>query len=144
MSAVGARRRERCAATWASPSRIAIGTVRTGAGILVDDYPGNPRVDDTRPGKHPRGQGGSAFDSGAGPPRARRRASVREDGDYELPSLTLLDTPPLEHAKIDEEALKRSASLLEQKLADFGVEGKVVEVQPGPVVTMYKFEPASG
>jgi S-DNA-T family DNA segregation ATPase FtsK/SpoIIIE len=61
-----------------------------------------------------------------------------------LPPLALLDTPPLEHAKIDEEALKRSASLLEQKLADFGVEGKVVEVQPGPVVTMYKFEPASG
>ena len=50
----------------------------------------------------------------------------------------------MEHTKIDEEALKRSASLLEQKLADFGVEGKVVEVQPGPVVTMYKFEPASG
>ena len=55
-----------------------------------------------------------------------------------------MDTPPLEHTKIDEEALKRNASLLEQKLADFGVEGKVVEVQPGPVVTMFKFEPASG
>ena len=50
----------------------------------------------------------------------------------------------MEHTKIDEEALKRNASLLEQKLADFGVEGKVVEVQPGPVVTMFKFEPASG
>jgi S-DNA-T family DNA segregation ATPase FtsK/SpoIIIE len=68
----------------------------------------------------------------------------RERGAYQLPSLTLLDTPPLEHARIDEEELKRSASLLEQKLGDFGVEGKVVEVQPGPVVTMYKFEPASG
>ena len=61
-----------------------------------------------------------------------------------MPPLSLFDTPPLEHAKIDEEALKRNASLLEQKLADFGVEGKVVEVQPGPVVTMFKFEPASG
>jgi S-DNA-T family DNA segregation ATPase FtsK/SpoIIIE len=69
---------------------------------------------------------------------------VRERGDYQLPSLTLLDTPPLEHAKIDELELKHRASLLEQKLADFGVEGKVIEVQPGPVVTMYKFEPASG
>ena len=41
-------------------------------------------------------------------------------------------------------ALERSARVLEQKLADFGVEGRVVEVQPGPVVTMYKFEPGSG
>ena len=40
--------------------------------------------------------------------------------------------------------LERSARVLEQKLADFGVEGRVVEVQPGPVVTMYKFEPGSG
>jgi DNA segregation ATPase FtsK/SpoIIIE, S-DNA-T family len=69
---------------------------------------------------------------------------LMERGAYSLPPLALLDTPPLEHSRIDEEALKRSASLLEQKLADFGVEGKVVEVQPGPVVTMYKFEPASG
>jgi S-DNA-T family DNA segregation ATPase FtsK/SpoIIIE len=69
---------------------------------------------------------------------------VRERGHYQLPSLTLLDTPPSEHAKIDELELKHRASLLEQKLGDFGVEGKVVEVQPGPVVTMYKFEPASG
>src|SRR6185295_474063 len=40
--------------------------------------------------------------------------------------------------------LLENASILEQKLKDFGVEGKVVEVQPGPVVTMYEFEPASG
>jgi S-DNA-T family DNA segregation ATPase FtsK/SpoIIIE len=69
---------------------------------------------------------------------------VRERGDYQLPSLTSLDTPPMEHTKVDEDEVQRSASLLEQKLADFGVQGKVVEVQPGPVVTMYKFEPASG
>jgi DNA segregation ATPase FtsK/SpoIIIE-like protein len=65
-------------------------------------------------------------------------------GRGELPPLSLLDTPPSEHTKVDEAAIERSARLLEQKLADFGVEGKVVEVQPGPVVTMYKFEPASG
>jgi len=79
-------------------------------------------------------------------PKAERAADTRPmtSGYYQLPPLSLLDTPPLEHTKIDEEALKRNASLLEQKLADFGVEGKVVEVQPGPVVTMFKFEPASG
>ena len=65
-------------------------------------------------------------------------------GGYELPALSILDMPPAEHAQVDESALERSARALEQKLADFGVEGRVVEVQPGPVVTMYKFEPGSG
>ncbi len=68
----------------------------------------------------------------------------RSKGGYKLPSLSLLDVPPAEHAQVDEEQLERSARVLEQKLADFGVEGSVVEVQPGPVVTMYKFEPGSG
>ena len=65
-------------------------------------------------------------------------------GAYKIPPLTLLDVPPLEHDQIDEAQLERSARMLELKLADFGVEGKVVEVQPGPVVSMYKLEPGSG
>jgi DNA segregation ATPase FtsK/SpoIIIE, S-DNA-T family len=68
----------------------------------------------------------------------------RAKGGFQLPALSLLDVPPAEHAQVDEAALERSARVLEQKLADFGVEGRVVEVQPGPVVTMYKFEPGSG
>ena len=51
---------------------------------------------------------------------------------------------PLEHSQIDEARSSAVPACLEQKLADFGVEGRVVEVQPGPVVTMYKFEPGSG
>ena len=79
--------------------------------------------------------------------RTRDKKSMRPErakGGYEVPPLSLLDMPPAEHAKVDEAALERSARVLEQKLADFGVEGRVVEVQPGPVVTMYKFEPGSG
>jgi len=72
------------------------------------------------------------------------KASVRGKDGYKLPPVALLDTPPLEHAQVDEAALERSARVLEQKLGDFGVEGRVVEVQPGPVVTMYKLEPGSG
>jgi DNA segregation ATPase FtsK/SpoIIIE, S-DNA-T family len=72
------------------------------------------------------------------------KAVSRSKGGFKLPPVALLDTPPLEHAQIDEAALERSARVLEQKLADFGVEGRVVEVQPGPVVTMYKLEPGSG
>ena len=68
----------------------------------------------------------------------------RQKGAYKLPPQSLLDLPPAEHAQVDEGQLERSARVLEQKLADFGVEGRVVEVQPGPVVTMYKFEPGSG
>ncbi len=69
---------------------------------------------------------------------------AKVDGNYKLPPLELLDNPPLEHAKIDEAALEQSARLLEQKLSGFGVQGQVVEVQPGPVVTMYKVEPGEG
>jgi S-DNA-T family DNA segregation ATPase FtsK/SpoIIIE len=72
------------------------------------------------------------------------KASARGKGGFKLPPISLLDTPPLEHSQVDEAALERSARVLEQKLADFGVDGRVVEVQPGPVVTMYKLEPGSG
>src|SRR5712691_2454565 len=68
----------------------------------------------------------------------------RVKGGSRLPRLDLLDTPPLEKAKVDEAALERSARVLEQKLAGFGVRGQVVEVQPGPVVAMYKLEPGEG
>ncbi|HVN64661.1 MAG TPA: DNA translocase FtsK, partial [Candidatus Binataceae bacterium] len=68
----------------------------------------------------------------------------RQKGSYKLPPQSILDLPPAQHTQVDEEQLERSARILEQKLADFGVEGRVVEVQPGPVVTMYKFEPGSG
>ena len=71
-------------------------------------------------------------------------AKPRQKGAFKLPPQSLLDLPPAEHAQVDEGQLERSARVLEQKLADFGVEGRVVEVQPGPVVTMYKFEPGSG
>jgi S-DNA-T family DNA segregation ATPase FtsK/SpoIIIE len=46
--------------------------------------------------------------------------------------------------RIDEEALIASSRILQSKLADFGVEGKVVAVRPGPVITTFEFEPAAG
>jgi S-DNA-T family DNA segregation ATPase FtsK/SpoIIIE len=70
--------------------------------------------------------------------------SVKTESNFRLPPIDLLDVPPLEHAKLDESALHQSARLLEQKLGGFGVQGQVVEVQPGPVVTMYKVEPGEG
>ncbi|HUY27766.1 MAG TPA: DNA translocase FtsK 4TM domain-containing protein [Candidatus Binataceae bacterium] len=82
------------------------------------------------------------------PSRERRTEAAnskpRTRGAYKIPPPSLLDMPPAEHTQVDESALERSARVLEQKLADFGVVGRVVEVQPGPVITMYKFEPGSG
>lgn len=64
--------------------------------------------------------------------------------NYKLPTPELLTAPENQELEINRDELLENASILEQKLRDFGVDGKVVEVQPGPVVTMYEFEPASG
>ena len=69
---------------------------------------------------------------------------VRDDGNYRTPPLSLLDAPPAAEKRLDKEALTMNARLLEKKLKDFGVEGEVVEICPGPVVTMYEFAPGPG
>jgi S-DNA-T family DNA segregation ATPase FtsK/SpoIIIE len=63
---------------------------------------------------------------------------------YELPPLGFLDAPVETGVRIDEDALIASSRILQSKLADFGVEGKVVAVRPGPVITTFEFEPAPG
>jgi len=63
---------------------------------------------------------------------------------YQIPPLSLLDSPSQRVTKADKEILKENSKVLESKLADFAVQGKVVEVNPGPVITRYEFEPASG
>lgn len=66
-------------------------------------------------------------------------------GEFKLPSLDLLNEPPGEkEAEIQRESLEMNARRVEKKLADFGVEGEVVEILPGPVITMYEFKPAPG
>lgn len=66
-------------------------------------------------------------------------------GDFKLPSLDLLDEPPQDkRVEIERDSLEMNARRLERKLHDFGVEGEVVEILPGPVITMYEFKPAPG
>ncbi len=66
-------------------------------------------------------------------------------GEFRLPPLDLLEEPPfVRDAKIQRESLEMNARRLEKKLIDFGVEGEVVEILPGPVITMYEFKPAPG
>ena len=65
-------------------------------------------------------------------------------GSYILPPLTLLEEHKRKDSRIKKESLLMNARLLEKKLADFGVDGKVIEVKPGPLITMYELEPAAG
>src|SRR5579875_370518 len=66
-------------------------------------------------------------------------------GEHLLPQLELLDeVPPSRFAQISEEALQQNARLLESVLADYGIEGRIVKVRPGPVVALYELEPAPG
>lgn len=67
-------------------------------------------------------------------------------GDYIFPPNALLQLPPVqdESTIITQEMLERSAGLLESVLEDFGVRGEIIHVRPGPVVTLYEFEPAPG
>ncbi|MDP9130697.1 MAG: DNA translocase FtsK 4TM domain-containing protein, partial [Candidatus Binatota bacterium] len=63
---------------------------------------------------------------------------------YKLPPLDLLDPPEHQQITIDKETLHANSLILQKKLEDFGVEGEVVAVRPGPVITMYEFKPAPG
>jgi S-DNA-T family DNA segregation ATPase FtsK/SpoIIIE len=66
-------------------------------------------------------------------------------GELQLPPLDLLDDPPeKKDTHVQRESLEMNARRLERKLADFGVQGEVVEILPGPVITMYEYKPAPG
>jgi S-DNA-T family DNA segregation ATPase FtsK/SpoIIIE len=62
----------------------------------------------------------------------------------QLPSLGLLDAPQANQESVSPETLQMTSRLIEKKLKDFGVEVKVVAAMPGPVVTRYEIEPATG
>lgn len=65
--------------------------------------------------------------------------------NYELPPLNLLAKPNgARKTVISDEALEQNARMLENVLGDFGVRGEIINVRPGPVVTLYELEPAAG
>jgi len=69
---------------------------------------------------------------------------MRPKSGFQLPSVNFLDEPEIRQDAADDENLRMQSKLLEKKLEDFGVRGKVVAVSPGPVVTTFEYEPASG
>jgi DNA segregation ATPase FtsK/SpoIIIE, S-DNA-T family len=81
------------------------------------------------------------------PPRPTRREEFQFVGNrtsFAVPPLDVLEVNRRERAPIDKEAFLSTAEKLTAKLRDFGIEGEVVEIRPGPVVTMYEFRPAAG
>ena len=63
---------------------------------------------------------------------------------FQLPSINFLEEPEFRIGSADDENLRMQSQLLEKKLEDFGVQGRVVEVAPGPVITTFEYEPAPG
>ena len=65
-------------------------------------------------------------------------------GGYQLPSLSLLEDRKGKEVTLSKDVLFANSQILANKLKGYGVEGKVVGVRPGPIVTVYEFEPAPG
>ncbi len=83
-------------------------------------------------------------------PKTTKKAGLRiaapEPSEYRLPPMKLLQTPPKASRtqQVSDEVLRQNARALEGVLLDFGVKGEIVNVRPGPVVTLYELEPAPG
>ena len=77
------------------------------------------------------------------PEPTSKAPAERRKGEYTLPPAALLDAPKTER-KIDERELMDGARLLEEKCREFSVEGSVVQIHPGPVVTTFEFKPDAG
>jgi S-DNA-T family DNA segregation ATPase FtsK/SpoIIIE len=67
-----------------------------------------------------------------------------KNGKFVLPTPDLMRKPPARVATTDAATLQKSAEELGEVLIDFGVKGEIGQVRPGPVVTLYEFEPAPG
>ena len=65
--------------------------------------------------------------------------------DWDFPSLDLMQDPPMQKSEeLDDQSLQRNAMMLQQVLEDFSIQGEIVKIHPGPVVTLYELEPAPG
>jgi DNA segregation ATPase FtsK/SpoIIIE, S-DNA-T family len=87
-------------------------------------------------------------------PKAPPKPTARKEQDqfefvggrtrFTLPPLDVLTCDRKERSALDKEVFLSTAAKLRAKLADFGIDGEVVEIRPGPVVTMYEFLPGPG
>ena len=76
--------------------------------------------------------------------KERQKPLFNELADTKLPQVDLLDAVPGRAETVTAETLEMTSRLIEKKLKDFGVEVRVVAASPGPVITRYEIEPATG
>src|SRR5262249_42922711 len=78
--------------------------------------------------------------------RGQTALDLPEPSDYMLPPIDILQKPDASATspELNEESLRRNAEVLSNVLSDFGVKGEIVNINPGPVVTLYELEPAPG
>jgi len=76
--------------------------------------------------------------------REKQKPLFEELPDSPLPPLALLDEAPADQEAVSAETLEYTSRLIERKLIDFGVEARVLAAYPGPVITRYEIEPATG
>lgn len=145
-------------ALWRREPSVPLGTMLRAADEAAGAIPPSP----TAPPAPLPGQAGDAR-PGTEPPRVPRlksrvsqtndgprrvpeqRALDLRDGGWKLPPLDLLtEAPARRSGGPSEESLQANARLLESVLEDYGVRGRITEIRPGPVVTLYELEPAPG
>jgi DNA segregation ATPase FtsK/SpoIIIE, S-DNA-T family len=113
-------------------------------------FDGSPELDEVEEGQGedledeappPVGKAKSAPRSAAKPAARKKQAD-----EFELPALELLAEPKKvgRNSEISPEVLAENAQALEGVLEDFSVKGQIINVKPGPVVTLYELEPAPG
>lgn len=80
--------------------------------------------------------------------KVAQQSSMKFDtGEFQLPEMELLTDPAKSRrtkVEITQKSLEQNAKLLKKVLEDFGVQGEIIKVRPGPVVTLYELEPAAG
>jgi DNA segregation ATPase FtsK/SpoIIIE-like protein len=76
------------------------------------------------------------------PPKSAPKPSRK--GQWQLPTVEFLKKPPMVESAVDRDKLISNSQILKQKFADFGIDGEVTAVRPGPVITLYEFKPGPG
>ena len=99
-----------------------------------DDDARPPRFTFAKPAQAPRSQSVPKVSQ----PERRRAAATR------LPPIDLMQEPEARREVIDEDALIAKAARLSEVLKEFGIRGRIKEVRPGPVITLFEMEPAPG